>query len=104
MYVKKIKRKCGVRGCKNTETYAISKSREMGNSIIACKDCLMDALATIGEQNKPIEEAKPVPASLIEASKHYDAELIKDATETLAEELKERATEDKPKATRQRKK
>jgi hypothetical protein len=90
MYIKKLKRKCGVRGCKNTETYAISKSREMGNSIIACKDCLVDALTTIEEQNKPIEEAKPVPASLIEASKHYDAELIKDATETLVEELKEK--------------
>lgn len=106
MYVKKIKRKCGVRGCKNTETYAISKSREMGNSIIACRDCLMDALATIEAQYKPIafEEAKPVSASLTEASKLYDTELIKDATETLVEELEESATKDKPKATRQRKK
>lgn len=62
MYVKKIKRKCGVRGCKCTDTYAISKSREMGNSIIACKECLMDALATIEEQYKPItfEEAPEV--------------------------------------------
>ena len=54
MYVKKIKRKCGVRGCKNTESYAISKTREMGNSIIACKECLVEALAQIEEQNKPI--------------------------------------------------
>lgn len=98
MYVKKIKRKCGVKGCRNTETYAISKSREMGNSIIACKDCLMDALATIEEQYKPIEEAKPVSASLKEASKFYDAELIKDATETLVEEVEE--AEDKPKRQR----
>lgn len=104
MYVKKLKRKCGVRGCKNTDTYAISKSREMGNSIIACKECLIEALATIEEQNKPIEEAKPVSASLTEASKLYDTELIKDATETLVEELEESATNDKPKATRQRKK
>lgn len=56
MYVKKIKRKCGVRGCKNIESYAISKTREMGNSIIVCKDCLMDALNTIEAQYKPIAE------------------------------------------------
>lgn len=63
MYVKKIKRKCGVRGCKNTESYAISKSREMGNSIIACKECLEEALAIIEEQNKPAKENFPeVPA------------------------------------------
>jgi hypothetical protein len=105
MYVKKLKRKCGVRGCKCTDTYSISKSREMGNSIIACKECLVEALATIEdieEQNKPIEEAGS--ASLTEASKLYDTELIKDATETLVEELEESATNDKPKATRQRKK
>lgn len=58
MYVKKIKRKCGVRGCKNTESYAISKTREMGNSIIACKECLLEALAQIEEQNKPISFAE----------------------------------------------
>ena len=60
MYVKKIKRKCGVRGCKNTVSFAISKTREMGNSIIACEECLMDALATIEEQNKPVVEVPTV--------------------------------------------
>ena len=82
MYVKKIKRKCGVRGCKNTESYAISKSREMGNSIIACKECLMEALAVIEEQNKPIEE----PITFKEAP----------AVDEVVDE--------KPKTTRQRKK
>ena len=77
MYVKKIKRKCNVRGCKNTETYAISKSREMGNSIIACKDCLMDALAEIElkyapveapvEVEQPVEETKVEEAPPVEA-------------------------------------
>ena len=56
MYVKKIKRKCGVRGCKNTETYAISKSREMGNSIIACKECMLEALAEIEVKYAPVVE------------------------------------------------
>lgn len=87
MYVKKIKRKCGVRGCKNTESYAISKSREMGNSIIACKECLLEALAIIEEQNKPVAENFP------------EAPAVEEVTEKVEEVL-----EEKPKTTRQRKK
>ncbi len=92
MYIKKIKRKCGVRGCKNTETYAISKTREMGNSIIACKECLTEVLNTIEEQNKPVakEEVKPITESV---------------KEEVTEETPEQVTsiEEKPKQTRQRK-
>ena len=67
MYVKRIKRKCGVRGCKNTDSYAISKSREAGNSIIACKECLLEALAVIEEANKPLTpvEAHTEPTDAI---------------------------------------
>ena len=54
MYVKKIKRICGVRGCKNTEVFAISKTKEMGNSVIICKDCLKDALASIENYVEPV--------------------------------------------------
>ncbi len=64
MYVKKIKRKCGVRGCKCTETYAISRSREMGNSIIVCESCLVEALAEIDMKysRREAEEGEmPVP-------------------------------------------
>ena len=64
MFVKKIKRVCGVRGCKNTDNvYAISKTREMGNSIIACKDCLKEALASIENYVEPVKvktERKPL--------------------------------------------
>ena len=90
MYIKKIKRKCGVRGCKNTETYAISKTREMGNSIIACKECLIEVLNTIEEQNKPVakEEVKPITENV---------------KEEVTEETPEQVIEDKPKQTRQRK-
>lgn len=63
MYIKKVKRKCGVRGCKNTECYSISKSREMGFSVIACEDCFKEALKAIKElyapQNKETTEEKP---------------------------------------------
>ena len=60
MYIKKIRRKCGNRGCRNIENvYAISKTREMGNSVIICEECMRDALKTIEETKQPIiEEAK----------------------------------------------
>lgn len=58
MNVRKLKRKCGVRGCKNTESYAISLTREAGNSIIACKDCLESALKAIKEKYEPKETKK----------------------------------------------
>ena len=89
MYVRKIKRKCEVRGCKHTESYAISKSREAGNSIIVCRECLIEALNTIDEQNKPVE---PIP------------EVKEEVNEPIpVTEEAEEPVEDKPK-TRQRKK
>lgn len=53
MYIKRIKRKCCVRGCKNTETFAISKSKEMGNSIIVCEKCLKQAIEAIESLPSP---------------------------------------------------
>lgn len=49
MYVKQVKRKCSVRGCKNTECFAISQTREAGNTVIICKSCLGKALASLDE-------------------------------------------------------
>lgn len=56
MYVRRLKRKCIVRGCKNTVTFAISRRREPGNSVIICEDCLKSAIDAIkniapGEKN-----------------------------------------------------
>ena len=89
MYVKKIKRKCNVRGCKNTETYAISRSREMGNSIIACKDCLMDALAQIELKYAPpvVEEA---PAEAVTEAPAVENVVDEVVTEAPAEAPKKR--------------
>ena len=65
MYIRKVKRKCGIRGCKNTDCFAVSRAREVGNTVIICRDCLKDALGSIeslepsakevsaGGQNKP---------------------------------------------------
>ena len=62
MNVRKIKRKCEVRGCKHTESYAISLTREHGNSIIACKECLEEALKAIEEKYMPIAPVVPTEA------------------------------------------
>lgn len=46
MYIRRVKRKCGVRGCKSTDCFAISRAREIGNTVIICRDCLKDALSS----------------------------------------------------------
>ena len=50
MYIRKLRRKCEVRKCNNKDTFAISRSREAGNTIIVCRECLKDALAEIEKQ------------------------------------------------------
>ena len=47
MYAKRVKRKCSVRGCKNTDCFSISRTREMGNSVIICRSCLCEALNAV---------------------------------------------------------
>ena len=51
MFARQVKRKCSVRGCKNTDCVAISRTREVGNTIIICKSCLGDGLKAIDEIN-----------------------------------------------------
>lgn len=114
MYVKKIKRICGVRGCKNTEVYALSKSKDMGNSVIICKDCLKDALASIENYVEPVKvkkertslfyhpelevtvpsvaETEPEPPEVIEeAPEDADITVTEDAV-TIQEEPKPKTT------------
>lgn len=48
MNVKKAHRKCMVRGCKETkEVFALSITREMGNSVMMCRKCLEDGLSAV---------------------------------------------------------
>ena len=47
MRARKIKRICGVRGCRNTDCYVIARFCEFANSVIICKSCLKDALTAI---------------------------------------------------------
>lgn len=61
MYVKQVKRKCNVRGCKNTDSFAISRTREIGNTVIICKSCLGKALGTIDDIDPETKSNFPVP-------------------------------------------
>ena len=61
MFVKRFKRKCSVRGCKNTtNVYLVSKRREMGNTIGICTDCLKEAAASIENYTEPPKVKKEV--------------------------------------------
>lgn len=44
--IHKVNRMCSVKGCHNTDCYAISNSGEFGGVII-CEKCLSDALAAV---------------------------------------------------------
>lgn len=65
MYVRKINRICGVKKCSNKQCYHISRSREVGNSVIICEDCLKEALAEI-------ERMKQLDAPKAEVDAHHD--------------------------------
>ena len=65
MFVKKFKRKCDVRGCKNVaNVFLISKRREMGGAVAICTDCLKEAQSSIDgyveEQKVVVREDKPL--------------------------------------------
>jgi hypothetical protein len=65
MFVKRFKRKCDVRGCKNTSNvYLVSKRREMGNTIAICTDCMKEIQKSVEgyvEEKKVVVKAdKPL--------------------------------------------
>lgn len=62
MNIKKIRRKCMVRGCSNKETYTVSKNREMGNSVIICRDCAEKILHEIQQSENQTLADVPAPA------------------------------------------
>lgn len=73
MFIRQVKRKCNVRGCKNTDCFAIARSREVGNTIIICKSCLEEGLGAIDEidpetkSNIPAIDNTPAPSLFFNA-------------------------------------
>lgn len=102
MKVKKIKRICGVRGCKNTKNvYALSLRNEMGNSVIMCEDCMREALKSVEAYTEPTKAKKepeldvtlssvadePEPVEVIDAVAE-DIQPVAEDTVTITEEPK----------------
>ncbi len=83
LYVRKVRRKCNVRGCRCIDSYAISWTKEAGNTIIACKKCLEEAVKEI---NALPEGARSnlVPVSQPKAEENVPASEIKSETEAAA--------------------
>ena len=56
MFIRQVKKKCGVRGCRNIETFAIARTKgELGNVFI-CASCLAEALSGVDEARKAYAE------------------------------------------------
>ena len=47
MYIKKVDLSCGVKNCRNKESYMISKSKEAGATVIICGECIKEAYEKI---------------------------------------------------------
>jgi hypothetical protein len=102
MFVKKFKRKCDVRGCKNTaDVFLISKRREMGNTVAMCRECMKEALKATESYVEPVKvkaepkplfphpELKSVTISSVTDAVPEPTEVIEDATEDITESVAE---------------
>ena len=110
MFVKKFRRKCDVRGCKNTmNVYLLSKRREFGNTVSVCRDCLEKALAQtdnyieekkVRREPQPlfphpelnvtlssVAEVEPEPEEVIVEAPTEDIDIVTEDTVTVAREL-----------------
>lgn len=102
MFIKKFKKKCGVRGCKNTHNvFLISQRREMGNTVAICRDCMKEALASTDNYTEPVKvkkEEKPlfphpeIKVTLSSASE--DAPEPQEVIEQVAEDVHKSVAED----------
>lgn len=63
MNVRKMKMRCDVKGCRNVDSYCISRSAELGGVVI-CEDCLRDALTAIENYVEPKKKADTKPPEL----------------------------------------
>lgn len=87
MRIKKLHRLCSVRGCSNKVTYAISRSREIGSSVILCADCMRDALSVINKKTVNNEE------NTVDNTE-TKAEIITDTAEITTDKMPEVTTTD----------
>lgn len=63
IYAKKIKKKCMIRGCGNTETFALSRSGSEFGNVFICASCLAEGLSQVDEARKDFDEKEKMKAS-----------------------------------------
>ncbi len=77
MYARKVKKICSVRGCKNTESFAIAKTRSEIGNVIICASCLAEALSSVDECRKEYDEKVKAVVSSAPAELFYHPEKAK---------------------------
>lgn len=85
MKIKKIKKKCEVRGCKNTDTYSLTNTNEFGNSVIICEECLKKAVKAVAEYDPSAEKktvSVPPPPLFFHGGIEKTAENVEETVET----------------------
>lgn len=81
MHIKQTKLRCGVKNCRNKDAYMLSKSKEMGASVIICGDCIKEAYEQLFRGDKKEEK------SVTEAPKS-ETKTAKSVTEMPKSEIK----------------
>lgn len=77
----RVRRKCEIRGCKNTtDVFSFTKTKEHGNSVIVCMECAK-RMAIAVEKIKPVVKEPykaPTPLFFNEAANLEKVELTND--------------------------
>lgn len=87
MFLRQVKRKCSVRGCKCIDCFAISRTREVGNTVIICKSCLEKALGAIDEIDPKTKSNIPAIDNTAIPPLFFNAEALRVETETKADDV-----------------
>lgn len=88
MFVRQVKRKCSVRGCKSTDCFAISRTREVGNTVIICKSCLGKALGAIDKIDPKTKSNIPAIDNTAAPSLFFNAKALgTGAAETKSDDI-----------------
>ncbi len=100
MYIRQVKKKCGVRGCANIETFAIAKTKSEIGNIYICAACLAEALSGVdearkahAERQKLIANSKP-PALFFSAVPNTEVPVVTAEESVTVEEAVEEAVEE----------
>lgn len=89
-----------MRGCKNTDSFAISKTNEMGGGVIICKECLKEALNAA--DNYPIDEVitkKDTPPPPLFFNTPSDAETLNSISTETKDKNEEKSKNDETEKT-----